>query len=229
MGYNTRNYTEQGGDKTIIGGELKIGGEGKVTFSGTTMKPSAGQEDSTASTVAALKENVNALLAKLQDAGLMERAMIVLEEDSETDNKINTLTTYTNVSHFDDAWVTDAMITSSELIPAGAQVTINNPAIGGTAYIVETPTHTLWLSDVIKGQNEDIPTRTKLNLHTTQAFDFTISGLAEELTTDLEFQVVIADGEGLAGTHQSEQDFGAYVVLTKRTLSAVTFAAEEEN
>lgn len=226
MGYNTKNYTEQGGDKTIVGGELKIRGEGKVTFSGTIMKPAAGQADSAASTVAALKDEVNALLAKLQDAGLMERAIIVLEEDSEADNKINTLTTYTNVSHFDDAWVTDAMITSTELIPAGTEVTINNPAIGGTAYTVETPTHKLWLSDVVKGQNEGAPTRTKLNLHTTQAFDFTVNGLAQDLSTDLEFQVMISDGADLAGTCQSEQDFGDYVVLTKRTLSAVTFVAD---
>ncbi len=110
MGYNTKNYTEQGGDKTVIGGELKIGNQGKVTFGGTTIKPATCQPDSTASTVAALKDEVNALLAKLQDAGLMERAMIVLEEDSETDNKINTLTTYSNVSSFSDAWVTDAII-----------------------------------------------------------------------------------------------------------------------
>ncbi len=228
MGYNTKNYTEQGGDKTVIGGELKIGNQGKVTFGGTTIKPATCQPDSTASTVAALKDEVNALLAKLQDAGLMERAMIVLEEDSETDNKINTLTTYSNVSSFSDAWVTDAIIISTELIPAGTEVTINNPAIGGEPYTIESPTRILWLSDVIKGQNEAASTRTKLNEHTTQAFDFTVSGLTEELTTDLEFKVVISDKADLAGTHQSEQDFGDYVILTKNTLAEVTFAAEED-
>ena len=228
MGYNTRNYTEQGGDKTIIGGELKIGGEGKVTFSGTIMKPAAGQADSTASTVTALKDEVNALLAKLQDAGLMERAIIVLEEDSATDNKINTLTTYTNVSGFSDAWVTDALIQSSELIPAGTKITINNPAIGGEGYVLETPTRTLWLSDVIKGQNEAVGTRTKLNLHTSQAFDFTVSGSEDDFTTDLTFQVVVSNGLDLAETHQAEKDFGEYVILTSKVLADVTFAADAE-
>jgi hypothetical protein len=160
---------------------------------------------------------------------LMERAFITVEEDIETENKINTLTTYINISAFADEWVTDAIITSSELIPAGAKVTINNPAIGGEPFVLEAPTRILWLSDVIKRQNEDVPTRTKLNLHTSQAFDFTVSNLAEELTTDLEFQAVISDGAGLAGTHQSEQDFGDYAVLTRSALAALTFTAEEEN
>lgn len=227
MGYNTKNYTEQGGDKTVIGGELKINTGGRVTFGGTSIKPAAGQADSAATTVAGLKDDFNALLAKLQAAGLMERAFIAVEEDSVTDNKINTLTTYTNVGGFSDHWVTDAIIALSELIPAGTNVTINNPAIGGTHYTAAAPTRILWLSDVIKGQNEAVATRNKLNLHTTQAFDFTVSGLEEDLTTDITFQVVIADGPGLAGTQQSQKDFGDYVVLTTGSLTGVTFKADE--
>ena len=30
MGYNTKNYTEQGGEKTVIGGELIIKGKLKI-------------------------------------------------------------------------------------------------------------------------------------------------------------------------------------------------------
>ena len=30
MSYNTKNYTEQGGEKTVIGGTLEFGPEGKV-------------------------------------------------------------------------------------------------------------------------------------------------------------------------------------------------------
>jgi len=228
MTYNAKNYTEQGGEKTVIGGELKIDQEGKVTFGGTSFKPIACQADSAANTVAGLKDEFNDLLAKIQAAGLMERAFITAEEDSSIENKINTLTTYTNVSGEDEAWVTDALIHSSELIPAGTEITINNPAIGGEKYILEAPTRTLWLSDVIKGQNEAVPTRTKLNLHTSQAFDFTISGLEDDLTTDLTFKAVTAKGAGLAGTHQSEKDFGEHVILTTTGLADVTFTADSE-
>jgi uncharacterized Zn-binding protein involved in type VI secretion len=72
MGYNTKNYIEQGGDKTVIGGELAVTAEGKVTFDGTELKPAAVQADSTAVDVADLVADFNALLAKLKAAGLME-------------------------------------------------------------------------------------------------------------------------------------------------------------
>jgi hypothetical protein len=72
MGYNTKNYTEQGGDKTIISGELAVTAEGKVTFKGTQLKPAALQADSTAVDVADLVADFNALLLKLKTAGLME-------------------------------------------------------------------------------------------------------------------------------------------------------------
>jgi hypothetical protein len=72
MGYNTKNYTEQGGEKTVIGGELAVTAEGKVTFNGTELKPAALQADSTAVDVADLVADFNALLLKLKAAGLME-------------------------------------------------------------------------------------------------------------------------------------------------------------
>ena len=72
MGYNTKNYTEQGGDKTVIGGELAVTAEGKVTFNGTELKPAVLQADSTAVDVADLVADFNALLLKLKTAGLME-------------------------------------------------------------------------------------------------------------------------------------------------------------
>ncbi len=71
---NVLNYTEQGGAKTVIGGELVI--EGKLTLgtgSEVTGLPIAeNQADSTASSVSTLKEDFNALLAKLKAAGIME-------------------------------------------------------------------------------------------------------------------------------------------------------------
>lgn len=74
MNYNTKNYTEQGGDVTHIGGKLIIDEGGSVEG----LPPSAGggsvmeyQADSVATTVAALKEDFNGLLSKLKASGLM--------------------------------------------------------------------------------------------------------------------------------------------------------------
>ena len=64
--YNAKNYTEQGGDVTHIGGKL-IFDEGGSLEGGLI----ANQADSEATTVAALKEDFNGLLAKLRSAGLM--------------------------------------------------------------------------------------------------------------------------------------------------------------
>jgi len=72
MGYSTKNYTEQGGDKTIISGELAVTAEGKVTFDGTEFKPAVFQADSTATEIAEIVTDFNALLVKLKTAGLME-------------------------------------------------------------------------------------------------------------------------------------------------------------
>ena len=67
MSYNTKNYTEQGGDKTVIGGALEI----KQGASVTGLPIAENQADSTATDVAGLVTDFNALLAKLKAAGLM--------------------------------------------------------------------------------------------------------------------------------------------------------------
>ncbi len=73
MPYNVKNYTEQGGSKTVIGGELVV--TGKLTLAeGAELDglPAAeNQADSTATTIADLKSDLNALIAKLKTAGLM--------------------------------------------------------------------------------------------------------------------------------------------------------------
>ena len=66
MSYNAKNYTEQGGEKTVINGTLSFGEDAIVE--GRTAE---NQTNSTATTVAALKDDFNALLAKLKAAGLM--------------------------------------------------------------------------------------------------------------------------------------------------------------
>ena len=76
----TKNFAAHGGNEWVIGGKLTFlegatveGGEGLFdSDTETDFTPAAYQADSTASTVAALKEDFNALLAKLRTAGLME-------------------------------------------------------------------------------------------------------------------------------------------------------------
>ena len=69
---NVKNYTEQGGDVTHIGGKL-IFDEGAVV-EGLPSSRSAQAENqvaSDASTVAGLRADFNSLLSKLKEAGLM--------------------------------------------------------------------------------------------------------------------------------------------------------------
>lgn len=68
---NVKNYTEQGGERTVIGGTLEITPEGKLLFGSTEVCPAANQADSVATDVAGLVADFNALLAKLRASGLM--------------------------------------------------------------------------------------------------------------------------------------------------------------
>ena len=67
MSYNTKNYTEQGGEKTVIGGTLEIK-DGAVV---TGLPVLDNQAASTAATVEDLVTDFNTLLTKLKTAGLM--------------------------------------------------------------------------------------------------------------------------------------------------------------
>lgn len=66
MSYNSKNYTEQGGEKTVIGGELEVKEGARVNG---LPSAAANQAASTANSVAALRDDFNALLAKLKDSG----------------------------------------------------------------------------------------------------------------------------------------------------------------
>lgn len=68
MSYIPKNYSEQGGDKWVIGGALKINEDAIVE--GFPMAKN--QAESIATTIADLKNDFNALLTKLKVAGLME-------------------------------------------------------------------------------------------------------------------------------------------------------------
>ena len=64
MSYNTKNYEKQGGDELVIGGTINLT---NATIKGNV----AVQADSTATDVAGLKTDFNALLTKLKAAGIM--------------------------------------------------------------------------------------------------------------------------------------------------------------
>lgn len=68
---SSKNYMEQGGNRTVIGGELVIEKDGRLIFNETEVKPVAFQKVSTASTVEELKVDLNHLIVKLKAAGLM--------------------------------------------------------------------------------------------------------------------------------------------------------------
>lgn len=70
MSYNTKNYTEQGGEITRFGGKVVF--ESGCIIEGLPATPkAANQAASEATTVAALKDDLNGLLTKLKAAGLM--------------------------------------------------------------------------------------------------------------------------------------------------------------
>ena len=72
MSYNTKNYTEQGGKKTVIGGILEIKDGASVTGLPFSFTAAENQAASTADNIAGLLADFNALLEKLKTAGLME-------------------------------------------------------------------------------------------------------------------------------------------------------------
>jgi hypothetical protein len=65
MSYTTKNYQKQGGEELVIGGTVDLT---NATIKGNV----ALQADSTASTVAGVVVDLNALIAKLKASGLMK-------------------------------------------------------------------------------------------------------------------------------------------------------------
>ena len=72
--HNTKNFFAHGGNELVIGGKLtflpgaEVEGGGLLESAAATIPH---QADSTATTVAALKDDFNALLLKLREVGLM--------------------------------------------------------------------------------------------------------------------------------------------------------------
>ena len=69
---NVKNYTKQGGERTVIEGELVIQNGGKLIFNEKELKPASTQASSTASDIEGVVADFNALLSKLKTAGLMK-------------------------------------------------------------------------------------------------------------------------------------------------------------
>ncbi|HCJ4368706.1 TPA: Head fiber protein [Listeria innocua] len=72
MSYSAKNYTEQGGDKTVIGGTLEIKEGATVTGLPSSFTSAENQAASTAEDISSLVADFNALLLRLKTAGLME-------------------------------------------------------------------------------------------------------------------------------------------------------------
>ena len=123
-----------------------------------------------------------------------------------TSNVLAISTVYANAAEMSGHYVVDGYIISSETIPAGTTITINPPAIGGSAYVLAQPTKKIWLSDIIKGQQPLAATRTKLNGHTggsaTQNFTFTMVAQSE-ISTLVTVKVVTSKEPDLEGTHNA--------------------------
>ena len=77
---NTHNYFAQGGNELVIGGKLTflpgatIEGGDDLFGQPPSFEPIGYVADSEATTIAALKDDYNALLAAIRNAGLMESA-----------------------------------------------------------------------------------------------------------------------------------------------------------
>jgi hypothetical protein len=72
MSYAPKNYTEQGGEKTVIGGTLEIKEGATITGLPSSFTPAENQAPSVAEDITSLVADFNALLLKLKTAGLME-------------------------------------------------------------------------------------------------------------------------------------------------------------
>ena len=91
MSYNARNYVEQGGDVTVIGGELNVATGGKITAAGTQanhiadLTITANLDGITTATpmtdvqaaalevdLAAIATKLNAVIAALEGVGILK-------------------------------------------------------------------------------------------------------------------------------------------------------------
>ena len=70
MSYNAKNYVEQGGDITVVGGELNVAAGGKISKAGTQANHNADIGNEATGTQIATA--VNAILAALEGVGILK-------------------------------------------------------------------------------------------------------------------------------------------------------------
>lgn len=70
MSYNAKNYVEQGGDVTVIGGELNVAAGGKISKAGTQADHIDDITDAAGGP--AIATAVNAILAALEGVGILK-------------------------------------------------------------------------------------------------------------------------------------------------------------
>jgi hypothetical protein len=69
--YNTKNYTEQGGDKSVVGGEIEIKTGGKITANGTQAGAITDHVDPATASSTDIATKQNQILAALRGAGII--------------------------------------------------------------------------------------------------------------------------------------------------------------
>lgn len=69
--YITKNYTENGGNKTVIGGELDIATGGKITANGVQAVAIADHVTPATATSTEIATKQNVILAALRGAGII--------------------------------------------------------------------------------------------------------------------------------------------------------------
>jgi hypothetical protein len=147
MSYNVKNYTEQGGEKTVINGEIII--NGKLTVSENAevsgvggssctinpatqtliggVKEAVNVKESSAANVGTLKNDLNELITKLKDAGVVAKDLFNVSVEA-----ISTVTgdLAANHSKIESITLNEGVVTIKvpvdELIPFDS----NNPAQG---------------------------------------------------------------------------------------------------
>ena len=77
-GHNTLNYTEQGGEVTHIGGTLIFEKDAFVEGLPLPYRQMGHQDQSAATTVAALKDDFNDLLMRLKQSGLIDEGEVTV-------------------------------------------------------------------------------------------------------------------------------------------------------
>lgn len=69
-----QNYNENGGDVTVIGGELNVAAGGKITAAGTQAAAIADHANPATATAADIATKQNAVLAALRGVGIIPTA-----------------------------------------------------------------------------------------------------------------------------------------------------------